>query len=230
MKKMIFGAIAAIAISGMANAQDSLAYWHQNDNALPGGGFGFEVGDFPQSADFGDIAGSATLQPNDAMLADVSGGVYVNVQSFAGTSENAQFGEPSGGSLSIVGDAINGQWFDVALDATLYQDLVISWAQRGTATGFDSRTVSVSTDGQNFTEIYSNSGTLSSTWTTEIADASSMLDGASNAIFRFTLDGATSGNGNNRFDNILIQGNLIPTPGSAAILGLAGLAAIRRRR
>ncbi len=230
MKKMIFGAVAVVAMSGVATAQDSIAYWSQNNNALSGGGFGFEVGDFPQGADFGVQAGTASIQPNDVMLAAQNAGVYVNLQSFAGTSENAQFGEPSGGSLSIVGSDVNGQWLDIVFDASSYTNLVLTWAQRGTSTGFDSRTVSVSTDGQSFTEIYSNLGALSSTWTVETADAGSLLDGASTAIFRFTFDGATSTNGNNRLDNILIQGSVIPTPGAVALLGVAGLAGIRRRR
>ncbi|MFI4854619.1 MAG: hypothetical protein ACIAQF_06525 [Phycisphaerales bacterium JB065] len=230
MKKMIFGAVAAVAISGVATAQDSIAYWSQNSNDLPGGGFGYEVGDFPQGADFGVQAGTATIQPSDGMLANVNAGVYVNLQSFSGTSENAQFGEASGGSLSVVGDAVNGQWIDFVFDASSYMDLVLTWAQRGTSTGFSSRSVSVSADGQNFTEIYSNSGALTSSWTVETADAGSLLDGASTAIFRFTFDGATSTNGNNRLDNILIQGSTIPTPGAVALLGLAGLTGIRRRR
>jgi hypothetical protein len=240
MKKMIFGAVAVVAMSGVATAQDSLAYWSQNNNSLPGGGFGFQPGDFPQAADFGVQAGSATLTFGGGQLdqTEVNGNgdlVYTWIQSFGGTSDNAQFGEGGGGSLSFQAgtDSFNnGMFFDLTFDASLYQDIDLSWAQRGTSSGFQSRVVSVSTDGVNFTEIYSNQGVLSSSWTVEMADAGSLLDGASTAIFRFTLDGATSGSGtgNNRFDNILIQGTLIPTPGAAGLLGLAGLVAVRRRR
>ena len=55
----------------------------------------------------------------------------------------------------------------------------------------------------------------------------SALDGAATAFLRVTFDGATSSTGNNRLDNI--QFNAIPAPGAIALLGLAGLAARRRR-
>ena len=36
--------------------------------------------------------------------------------------------------------------------------------------------------------------------------------------------------GNNRLDNIVVAGALVPTPGAAALMGIGGLVAARRRR
>lgn len=232
MKKSCIAISFALFTAHAAAAQTVVAFWDQNSNNLPTGGFGFQVGDFPQFASHGLQSGSAFIQPSAGMLAnfDPNTNVYTDVVSFAGTTANALSGVGSGGSLSIRGGAGDGEWFDVVVDATMLRDLQISWAQRGTSTGFSSRTVAVSTDGQSFTEIYSDSGTLGG-WTVKSADAGALLDGASNAIFRFTLDGATAAGGNNRFDNILIEAVVIPLPGAAgmAFAGI-GLCALRRRR
>lgn len=153
-----------------------------------------------------------------------------NWLSFSGTTLNQQFGSFAGGSLSITGEANNASTFAIIADLTSWQDIEVSWAQRGTGSGYTSRIVEVSTDGVNFTQIYSNFGALGSSWTLQTADAGALLDGASNAIIRWTIDGASSSNGNNRFDNIVLTGTLIPAPGAVALAGLAGLAGLRRRR
>ncbi|MCA9310678.1 MAG: hypothetical protein KDA21_05685, partial [Phycisphaerales bacterium] len=145
-----------------------------------------------------------------------------NWGSFSGTSTNrADGGTFGGGSLSIVGTVNNGAFFDIVADLTGFDNINVSWVNRGTSTGFTSRTVSVSTDGVNFTNIYADAGALTSTWTLETASAGSLLDNASNAIIRFTVDGASGNSGNNRFDNIQLRGT--PAPGALALLGLGGL-------
>ena len=52
MKKTLAAAFAVTAIASAANA-DLVAYWAQNNNALPGGGNGFLSTAFPQAADVG---------------------------------------------------------------------------------------------------------------------------------------------------------------------------------
>jgi len=161
-------------------------------------------------------------------------GTSDNWGSFSGTDTNRPTGTFAGGSLSVVGSANNGNSFVIEADlGGNWTDLAVSWAQRGTSTGFSSRTVEVSTDGSNYTQVYSDNGALSSSWTTEIADAGALLDGATIGYFRFTVDGASSTSGNNRFDNIVLEGTETVIPAPAALpagLALMGVMGLRRRR
>ena len=77
----------------------TIAFWAQNDNALPGGGFGFTPGSFPQDAD----VGAGVLFLEDFLETIDADGAYTTVQSFGGTTLNALPGFPSGGSLSPQG-------------------------------------------------------------------------------------------------------------------------------
>ncbi|MCA9242652.1 MAG: PEP-CTERM sorting domain-containing protein [Phycisphaerales bacterium] len=177
----------------------------------------------PSTAGFG-----ASIDVTNLFGDNFGSGTSDNWGSFSGTTTGQVVGSFAGGSLVPVGSANNGSYFDIVADLSGWADIDVTWAQRGTSTGFNSRTVSVSTDGVVFTPIYVNAGALTSTWTAEIADAGALLDGASNAIIRFTIDGASSTSGNNRFDNIALNGTMIPEPASLALLVLGGLL-LRRR-
>lgn len=178
----------------------------------------------PAAANFGAALNVANLNGDNFTSSSTD-----NWGSFTGTSLNrADGGTFGGGSLSIVGTINNGAYFEIVADLTGYENINVSWVNRGTTTGFTSRTVSVSTDGVNYQNIYADAGALTSTWTLETASAGSLLDNASLAIIRFTVDGASSNSGNNRFDNIQLRGT--PAPGALALLGLGGLVATRRRR
>ncbi len=181
------------------------------------------VGATPSPAGFGAVLNTSGLVGDN-----FGSGTSDNWGSFGGTTVGQVVGSFPGGSLSITGSGNNGSFFDIVADLTGWQDIDVTWANRGTGTGFNSRTVSVSTDGVNFTQIYTSAGALGSSFTAELADAGALLDGASNAIIRFTVDGATSGSGNNRFDNIALNGTAIPEPAGIALLVLGGLL-IRRR-
>lgn len=231
MSKFVIGAsLLAIAAGATAGAPEIIAYWNQNNNPLPGGGFGFEVGDFPQGADNGAQAGAATLTVGggDALAND--GAVYTWLQSFSGSSINAQFGDPSGGSIALQGgtDTVNnGAFFEFNFDASLYENIEFSLARQSTATGFNT----VAIDAYNGDTLLGNIGSINNTATFALYSfGTSLLDGVTDATIRLTFSGATSSTGNNRLDNIVVAGTLVPTPGAAALLGLGGLVAARRRR
>ena len=103
----------------------------------------------------------------------------------------------------------------------------------------------MSTDGGNnfselmsYTVLQSGGGGSPGTWTssaynpiyTNTFSVSSAADNLSQVIFRFqNFESAVSAaTGSNRIDSILVSG--VPAPGAVALLGLAGLAARRRRR
>lgn len=197
--------VAALVLSVPAFASQPIAYWAQNDNELDGGGNGFTPGSFPMPADVGE--GSLYLADfND----DTQDGAYRFIQSFAGSSSNAQPGFGSGGSLAPQGGASNsnnGMSIIMQVDTTDLQDINVSWAQRGTSTGFNSREFAWSVDGSNYTVVETDTGTLGSSWSVEDYDLSSVteLNDQPNVYFRITLDGASSQNGNNRFDNLQVS-------------------------
>ncbi|MDT8450791.1 MAG: ExeM/NucH family extracellular endonuclease [Wenzhouxiangellaceae bacterium] len=210
---LVFLLIFTLAAGPLLGQQQTLAYWAQNDNALPGGGFGFTPDSFPQPADVG--AGFIVLRDFDASL-DASG-AYAFIQSFGGTAENALPGFASGGSLAPqggAGTANNGMSIEILVDTTGFENIRVSWAQRGTSTGFASRRFAWSAESATFTEFAVDDGTLGSSWQTRSHDLSSVDALADNplAVFRITLDGATGASGNNRFDNILVEGTEIGAP------------------
>jgi hypothetical protein len=234
-----FLAVAALALGGTSSAQAAtiIGYWGQNDNGLPGGGFGFTPASFPQVPDLGGV--SLNLRDFDTTVGGADN-AYTTIQSFAGTDLSAQSGFPSGGSLSPQGGPIdagsgepvnNGMSIVLAFETLGLQDIGLQWDQRGTSSGFTSRAVSYSLDGTSFTPFGTDSGALSSTWTTPTFDFSgiSALNDQPAVYLAITLDGATGPTGNNRFDNITITGTVIPEP-SASLLLVLGTSWIGMRR
>jgi MYXO-CTERM domain-containing protein len=135
---------------------------------------------------------------------------------------------------SLNGDS-NGKSIFVTFDNSNYQDLSLTLAERVTTTGPTDVAVSISTDGVNYTSVTSYVLTdRSSTFYLRTIDLSSadFTDGGSSVTIKLTYTGfsATSGTGAIRLDNVRIDGTFVPTPGAAALMGLGGLLAARRRR
>ncbi len=206
-----------LALNPSVGQAETIAYWAQNDNSLPGGGFGFTPASFPQPADGGSLAVDATLSlgnfdentsgPDDA---------YDCIGSFAGTTSNAPDGVASGGSLSPQGctgeTTNNGMHIEISASTAGFENIILSWAQRGTSSGFTSRQLAWSADGGvSFTDFGSDTGALGSSWSIQAYDLSAVtaLHDNPDVVFRITLDGATGASGNNRFDNIRIDGDAL---------------------
>lgn len=235
MLRSLCGIAALAMVVGSAQA-DVVGYWSFNNNQLPGGGFGYlaDPDVFPLAS---EVSGaSAAISFGGGLLSEtiVNGNgdtVYTWLQSFGGTTLNAPEGVSGGGSLSIQGGTEagnNGAYFQIGLDMTGLSDLQVTYATRGTGTGFNSQTWSWSTDGVNFTDFSTVSNTNVTSFFVVDLGVLDTLDGAATAFLRVTFDGATASTGNNRLDNLTLSA--VPAPGAIALLGVAGLAGSRRRR
>jgi len=212
----MFSTLAVVAAGSLcvsAQATTLIAYWNFND---------FDTTATSIAADYGS---------GNIDLSAWGGGVA----SFAGSDINALFDDPSGGSLSLTGGGSgipgNGTWIDITFSMSGLQNLDISWAGRGSGTGFDSNQVSYSTDGVSFTDFGDPYDSTQSNFQLYEFAFGNLLDDAASVTIRITFDGATgSGGGNNRIDNLQINASAVPTPGAVALLGLAGLVGTSRRR
>lgn len=122
----------------------------------------------------------------------------------------------AGASLSLVGNANNGKAIVIKFSMTGYADLDVSFATRGTSTGFNSGSWAYSTDGTNWTGLPDNTATTSTSFSVKTVATITGLSNAATAYLRYTLNGAGSASGNNRIDNLTLMGSGTPL---AIILG-----------
>lgn len=122
------------------------------------------------------------------------------VTSFSGVSGNAlalaENGTQSG----------NGSSIEVNFSMTGRRNLVVTFATRGTSTGYTTGTWSWSTNGTTFTTLAGvNTATTGTTFVNRTVDFTGTgVDNATNVTLRYTLSGATGTSGNNRIDNLTL--------------------------
>ncbi|MFT3785640.1 MAG: hypothetical protein QM770_05675 [Tepidisphaeraceae bacterium] len=189
---------------------------------------------FAQSADaaliaywnFNSFSVTGTVAPSSApnpISAD-SGSGSINIgsfgggiASFGGSTLNALNSDVSGNSLSLVagvssGTAGNNTAIFITTNTAGKQNIAISFAGRGTSTGFNTGAWAYSTDnGANYTSFTGNTASTSTTYAVASVAAPAGAANASSVIFRYTVSGATSTSGNNRIDNLQINGDLLNT-------------------
>ncbi len=208
MHSIMMTAVLASGSLAVAAQADLLAYWNFNDLDIPGTGTTNVPGDgnVPLSI-------SADAGTGDLSLADWGG----SVQDFAGSTLNALFGDASGASLSLQhgsgGLDGNGTWIEFSISMSGYENLQLSWAGRGTGSGFSSNQVSYSTDGVTFIDFGGPYDSTQTSFELYEFDFGSLLDDANDVTIRITFDGATTAAGNNRLDNVQFNATLIsPDP------------------
>jgi len=150
--------------------------------------------------------------------------------SFTGTTLNVPLGSVDGNpgtALALANSSANGKSAIFIFSMAGFRDLVLSFATRGTGTGFNSGVWAWSTDGINYTTLPGvNTASTNAFFGTVAVNftAATALNNAPTAYLRYTLSGATSAGGNNRIDNV--QLNATPTEaGGIGPHGLAGLPA-----
>ncbi len=132
------------------------------------------------------------------------------INAFGGTTLNDPRPTPSNSKdLAIVNTTANGKSVVFKFSMSGYQDLQLSYAQRSSATGYKVHIWYYSTDGQNFTLLDTVKGTNVTTYTLrEVSFAAvTELNDAENVYIKLTVDGCTSGSGNNRLDNVVFRAN-----------------------
>jgi len=205
-------------ISSLSAPADLIAHWNFNGLSIatasaPG------AGGVPVS--IASDSGSATLS-----LSNWTG----LVDDFGGSALNAVGADAAGASLSLISTAGNGSYLQLAFSMAGYSDIEVSFATRGTSTGYNVGQWSFSSDGISFTDFGSNTATRDTTFAITSVTTSD-LDNVATAFLRYTLNGATStsgiGTGNNRIDNIQLNAAVIPEPSAAGLL-LLGLVLLRR--
>lgn len=185
---------------------------------------------------------------NTALTPSFGNGVLttnnVGATNFAGTTVNARNGDAAGQSLAVVGGAgntNNGSFLTLNASTLGFSNIILSFASQRTTTGFTGNQFQYSLDGVNF--INFNTFTPAANFATTLFDLSSIsgLNNNANAAFRIIFNGATTAAGNNRIDNLVLEGTTInvtppvqgvPEPATLVLLGtgLSGIVAARRRR
>ena len=138
------------------------------------------------------------------------------VFTLGGTSTNARQGDAAGQSMTLQGgtsNTNNGRTINLNVSTLGFNNIVVSFATQGTSTGFNSNQFQYSLDGVtfiNFGALYAPPLTFGLV-TFDLSGISGLNDNP-NAGFRIVFNGSTSASGNNRIDNLVVEGRQITTP------------------
>lgn len=162
------------------------------------------------------------------------------VFTLGGSSINARAGDLAGQSVTLQGgtsNVNNGRNLTIAVGTSGLSNIIVSFASQGTSTGFNNNQFQYSLDGITFVD-FGAAYAPPTTFALFTFDLSSIpgLNNNPNAAFRIVFNGATSASGNNRIDNVVVEGTAItePVPEPASLLllgsGLTALGGVMRRR
>jgi hypothetical protein len=215
-RRLPFNLICAVLLflaTSQAVLADELAIWNFNDSNL--------------NVDHGSGTLTSDLNP-------------VNILFAAGTTNNARLGDAAGQALSLqggTGNTNNGRNLTFNVSTLGFSNIVVSLATQGTSTGFNSNQFQYSLDGITFVDFGAPYAPATAFGTVPLVFSLTGIIGLNNnpnAAFRIVFNGATSSTGNNRIDNIVVEGTnaTIPEPTTALLLlsGLTGLYKLKRRR
>ena len=228
-KLSLVAVVAATAVATSASAA-LVAGWTIT-TAFPTG-----TGNVPTGVTYSVGAANDGLQ--------TAGSVLRSVHSLAA----ATYTSPSGNGSQYAFSSNNwsiGDYYEARLSTLGYSDISISWDQCRSSTGPLTFELIMSTDGglnfttllASYTVLQSGGGGAPATWSSTIYNpiytlnqAAAAADNQADVIFRFRSLVAGAATGSNRIDNVMIYSGPIPAPGAIALLGVAGLAGLRRRR
>jgi hypothetical protein len=164
------------------------------------------------TADIGIQAGTAVLYA-DGNYGSSLWDQATELTAFSGTLIN----DPREGGSAVAGmsycplggtsNSANGKSMVLYFTMEGYINPVLTFATRGTSTGFSTQQWAWSTDNVTYTDFGVNTANTTSTFLTRTLDMSDIndLDQAVDVYLRVTFTGASSSVGNNRLDNIVIH-------------------------
>lgn len=216
-------AIAALVVAAGSASADVVASWNFEDTTK---GTNFATAGTYGAADAGVLTAGTSASGS-------TGGVY-----------STPVGNGSSRSISANTWDI-GDYYEIRVITTGYNNISFGWDQTRSGTGPGSFDLKVSTDGGSTFSTLSaaytvlanaspnpvwNSTTYNSIYTFAPVAAGAGAANNSLVIFRLISTVTTASGGTNRIDNVTVSGDVVPTPGSLALVGLGGLVATRRRR
>ncbi|MFH1121732.1 MAG: FN3 associated domain-containing protein [Bacteroidota bacterium] len=185
--------------------------------SLPLAAWTFEIATTPAAPNTpGSFAANYGSQLTAMFYADGTNGASTwassasnpELTAFTGTTLNDPRTTPvAGNAIALANNSANGKSVVFKFSMAGYIDPVLSFATRGTSTGFSTHQWAWSTDGTNFTDFGTNTANTTTTFLARSLDMSAIndLDQAANVYLRLTLTGASSTTGNNRLDNVVIN-------------------------
>ena len=227
-----FSLVAVVAASAVATSASAavVAGWTIT-TAFPTG-----AGNVPTGVTYTVGAANEGLQTTGSELRSVHSLAAATYTSPAGNGSQYAF---SSNNWST------GDFYEARLSTLGYSDISISWDQTRSSTGPATFELVMSTDGganfttllASYTVLQSGGGGAPGTWSSttynpiySLNQAAAAADNQANVIFRFRSLATTAATGSSRIDNVMIYSGPVPAPGAIALLGVAGLAGLRRRR
>ena len=214
-------AVAAVALCAAANA-DIVAGWTFQNSAFISSTVGSQTFTYPQTG---------TTTAFTGFHADARTKWYNNVGNGSSSAVNSDYwaiGDYYQASLSTTGYTGISLNFDMTRSASGPQNFKVDISTNGGSSWSTVGTVVVLQNGAAPNSSW-NSTTYQAAYTTTFSGISA-ADNQASLLIRWiatSAPGATGGTA--RIDNVQIQGTLVPAPGAAALVGLAGLMARRRR-
>ncbi len=143
---------------------------------------------------------------------------FANAVSYGGTAINGMDAEVNGGSFVPQGgeeNINNGEYFEMTAPTAGYENIILSYATRRTSTGFNSQEIQYSINGTDFitketvdVSAHANSWVAGQVITIDFSGIPAANNNP-NFKMRVVVTGASTTTGNNRFDNIQVNGSAI---------------------
>lgn len=173
-----------------------LHYWHLNDLA--------------SGAQTSVSADTSIFATAPVITYPGSGAGFMDRNTNDGSLDNARFGQPAGNSLRARNPS-DTRSLEIELPTTGYEDIVFSYEVYRSNNGQLGQIVEYTTDGTNY--VFADSLNITTTYQTFFWDFSNVAGVSDNPDFKVRINffgQHTGSDGNNRFDNFVLEGNPVP--------------------